>query len=806
MSVATPHAAVGDVLVVHADPQFAEQVVRALRGHGLEAERVADGERAIDRFVQRPARALVVGAELPGRDGAATVESIRWAPGGARVPIVLAADAGSVAKLSDTGRRLGAATLHGADARDAELVARLVRRALGSPQPAPASRDTATATAIAATHTSPTLSTLGEPGRGAARITADDDDTLAPLPPRARETVATDTRSPAFTSRAEERGPARLASDDTDDPHGDDTDFRRGDDPEAEREGRAVDRHAAEVTPGATAQTGRFADLPFPRVLARLAADRATGALVVVAPDDDAMRTTTGESPKKVVYFRNGVPVYVRSNLVRECLGQLLVASDLITPHARNQSVQRMRAGEGRQGAILLTMGALTPQQLRDALEEQLRVKLFDLFRWDEAEFRFTARVAQPPEIVTLELGLAEIVFEGVVRGMTPARLLAALEPKLDAYVIPMSDRMTRFIRLDLVAEARHVLRNLDGTQRLRDLFVFAGQRPGAAAQLVYAMECLGAVRFSDLPIPVGRLDGDDAAPLRVDDDSGVLARSEARALRVDEGTSRGPVPGFRGGLAAQAGARTDAGTARLQQPPDGTPLGTPPHAPAATPKPAPARPVPEANDWDDETSEVSSTTHAAWLLGAHPAPAASSKPTSLPATHDIAPRPSRGTPSAASARAPDPARIDAQPGSDTPEPPATALDARIERIAEAERHARRGERALARGRLEDALTAFTRAAELVPDDAEFSARLAHTRFLADPEDASHRADCLAALAHAARLTPQRALPHLLLADARERQGDVRGARDAFEDALTADPNCHEALERLRNLPTRPPR
>jgi CheY-like chemotaxis protein len=794
VSGATTHALTGDVLVVHADPHFAEQVVRALRGHGLDAERVGDGEHAIDRFVQRPARALVVGAELPGRDGAATVESIRWAPGGARVPIVLAAEAGSAAKLSDTGRRLGAATLHGPDARDAELVARLVRRALGSPPPAPVPRDTKTVMAIAATHTSPTLSALGEPPRGGAHLD-DEDDTLAPLPAasRIRETVATDTRSPAFTARADEHGRSSAAPDDTD--------FHRGDDPDAEREGRVVDRHAAEVTPGAAAHTGRFAELSFPRVLARLAAERATGALVIVAPDDDAMRTTTGESPKKVVYFRNGVPVYVRSNLVRECLGQLLVASDLITPHARNQSVQRMRAGEGRQGAILLAMGALTPQQLRDALEEQLRVKLFDLFRWDDAEFRFTSRVAQAPEIVTLELGLAEIVFEGVVRGMTPARLLTALEPKLDDYVVPMTEQMTRFVRLDLVAEARHVLRNLDGTRRLRELFVYAGQRPGAAAQLVYAMECLGAVRFSDLPVPVGRLDGEASDVLRVDDDTA--------ALHHDEATSRGPIAAFRGGLASPTEGRDALGTARLPRPPEGLLPVAAPRAAAAEPRPrvpAPARHAPEANDWDDETSEVSSTAHAAWLLGSPPQPA-TPRATSLPTTHDIAP------PRAAAVTSRPPAQkpVDAQPAEAQPaeappvatDPPAASLDARIERIAEAERHCRRGERALARNRLDDALTAFARAAELVPDDAEFAARLAHTRLLAGPIDAGLTRECLSALERAASLTPGRALPHLLLADARERHGDVRGARDAFEDALTADPNCHEALERLRSLQPR---
>ena len=99
---ADPHhsMSLGPVLVVHADPQFAERVVRALSGHGLRAESVSDGERAIDRFVQVPACALVVDSELPGRDGAATIESIRWAPGGALVPVVLTAERAGGVKLS----------------------------------------------------------------------------------------------------------------------------------------------------------------------------------------------------------------------------------------------------------------------------------------------------------------------------------------------------------------------------------------------------------------------------------------------------------------------------------------------------------------------------------------------------------------------------------------------------------------------------------------------------------------------------------------------------------------------------------
>ena len=676
----------GPVLVVHADPLFAERIVRALSGQGLRAESVADGELAIDRFVQSPACALVVDSELPGRDGAATIESIRWAPGGALVPVVLTAERAGGLKLSETGKRLGAATLEGPAARDPEAVAQLVRRVLGNAERAAPTRDALTSPAIVVSHTSPTLSAL----QIDAQALADDESLppvtsagLAPRPKRERETVAARTRMPAFGGAGGPSGGPDAVAEKS-------APFVSGDDPDAEQEGEDVERRAADLTPGAATQSGRFAQLPFPRLLARLASQRATGALVVVADDDERQRTTTGESPKKVVYFRNGVPVYVKSNLVRECLGQILVQSDAITPELRNESVRRMRAGEGRQGAILVALGALTPDELRTALEEQLRVKLYDLFSWDEAEFRFSSRVLPPPEVVTLELGLTEIVFEGVVRRIPPARLLALLEPHLASFVVPVSDRMTRFVRLDLVVEARNVLGVMDGTQRLRDLLVVAGTRPGAAAQLVYAMECLGALRFSDLAMPSER------------------PRDDASALDADEATPREPIPTSR---AASAEAMTRSG-----------------------------KNVPERaydTGWDDETSDESSVAVLSrWddsELPPHVAASRVAPPSVVPPS--VAP-PSVVAPSVA----PQPTHTALPPPSaeELAEAAAAArlarmaLDARVERIAEAERHFRRGERALARGKHDDALAAFTRAVELAPEESTFQQRLAQARARSD--------------------------------------------------------------------------
>ena len=77
------------VIVVSARSAWAESVGRAFREDGLDVRLATTGELAIDAFVQTPADALVVELDLPGRDGAATVESIRWAPGGEQALVVL---------------------------------------------------------------------------------------------------------------------------------------------------------------------------------------------------------------------------------------------------------------------------------------------------------------------------------------------------------------------------------------------------------------------------------------------------------------------------------------------------------------------------------------------------------------------------------------------------------------------------------------------------------------------------------------------------------------------------------------------
>lgn len=703
------------VLLVQPEASLREAIERALVGAGHEVVCAESGEQAIDRFVQRPCGALVVDLDLPGRNGAATIESIRWAPLGKGIAVVLTGARANPEELRAVARRLGVEAV--ADAQPAAIAARLV-----SIEPAEVTREV------------PTPEDTEEPP-----------DDLYP-PDRAT--------SPAF-------------------------------DPDGDREGRDVERRAGAIE-RSPQRAGRLEDIPFPRLVASLADARATGALVLTSAGDPR-QTTTGESPKKVVFFRNGIPIHVRSNLVDECLGQLLRRRGLIDEATLEESLERVRQGAGRQGGILVALGAITPHQLRDTLEGQQRDKLFDVFAWPAGGFAFTARMTPPAETVTLEMSLAEMVYSGIRQRVPAQRALARLDPLLERFVAP-TDRSFRGLGRIVGDKARRLLARVDGTRTVRQLLDQHADRTEAAAVL-WAAHCLGALATETTPTPVQW----DEPPEEQSEEVRLLQRlvpllrqgryAEALQLDGDGSDVRRSASELRRRLRALAEAagspealRTLA-TETLARLSRAEAIVTGDAGPPTLHPPAPP------------------TTAAAETTKHHDAAGARAQPAGPHAESQGDREPSRG-----GAPPTSPTSKDASRESDAATPPETAdLDQRVGRMLEAERHFRRGLRAQQRGHWERAEAAFGRAVELVPDEGEFLVHLAWARFQRNESEAARR-DALADLERGCRLVPKSDQAHLLRARALHALGDLAAARNAYERALSANPECHDALDELRAL------
>ncbi len=438
------------VFIVHADASIGARIVGIVASAGHAPVLLGSGERAIDRFVQEPADVVMVDYSLPGRDGVVTIESIRWAPGGRQAHVVLLSAHETNPSLATLGVRVGAiSTILGEPTEDAILDALDV---IGHRSPDEQTR----------------IASPNEIQNALERL-ADNDVEHARVEP--------DT---ALARRSSDNAPNV--------------------DAEAVEEGRTVGVATRDATATRPQIHGHFRDTPFPQLLRQLADLRMSGALVCVAKGSH-QKTTTGDPPAKVVYFRGGVPIHMHSNLLDECLGQMLVRRRRIGTATLEESIRRMQLGEGWQGQILIDMGALAPLELGDALAQQARDKLFDIFGWTSGTYYFRTDLEAPLEAVGIELGLPEIIYEGVCASMSASRLMELLSPNTDRFIVPVPTQIARFVRVRWVPEARQILSKIDGTLTLQEVLAM-GSRPIAVAQLVYAMECLGAVRFSLVPTP----------------------------------------------------------------------------------------------------------------------------------------------------------------------------------------------------------------------------------------------------------------------------------------------------------------
>ncbi len=712
------------VLLVQSDTATRQGLESALRAAGHEVVCADSGERALDMFVQQSSDALVVDLDLPGRDGAATIESIRWAPGGDAIAIVL------------TGAH--------AEPKEVEIVARRL-----SVHSAPDADPRSVTAQLAVTSTSDTARTR----ELEIREDGFDDDLYEPDP---------------TTSTAK--------------------------DPDSDREGRDVERRAS-VVERAAQQSGRLEEVPFPQIIARLADARVTGALVLTSAGDPR-RTTSTDSPKKIVFFRNGIPVHVRSNLTEECLGQILRRSGVIDEATLNESLERVRRGEGRQGGILVALGAISPRDLREALEAQQREKLFDIFAWPAGGFAFTVRMTPPPETITLEMSLAEMVYLGIRDRVPTSRVMSFLEPILDRYPAP-TDRHLRGLAQVVGDSERHLLMHIDGTRSFGQLIGDHRDRT-EASHVLWSAHCLGAVAARPRPTPVKwdappeeratatrrtlqRIvpllrEGRYAEALDVEGRGAEAVRSSAANLRAQLRTlaDADSTPKALRHLATETIARIERAEALLTSD-AGPPTLIPP----------PVAPDPAA--LADASASLAPLEADRAALSTNALPTRQSDADAAPQDAErVADTPIES------------ANNEVGPTSTRPERDED-LDERVQRVLEAERYFRRGVRTEQRSNWTKAVEAYTKATELVPTEGEFLVHLGWALFQSASDDDGRRSG-LAELERGCRLVPKSDRAHLLRARALRAMGDDVAARNAYERALIANPECQEALDELREL------
>ena len=266
-------------------------------------------------------------------------------------------------------------------------------------------------------------------------------------------------------------------------------------DPVQRREKRDVERTAKTLTTSDADLRGALKRTPFARLLQRLFAGRKTGSLLL-------MRDTT----KKIVFFAAGYPVSVRSNVLGECLGQILLQERLISNEALQDSLRRMKAEKRHQGEILVEMGVLSPYNLSRALVEQAEAKLFEIFAWPDGQYMFKEGDAPPTEApglgpaLRLDRSPAALILEGVRRHYDQARQQAVLDAYAGRYVVLNPDPVLRLQEVTSEPPEQQFVHDIDGRTRVETVIASAPIPRDSARLLLVALSQAGMIEPSDEP------------------------------------------------------------------------------------------------------------------------------------------------------------------------------------------------------------------------------------------------------------------------------------------------------------------
>jgi TonB family protein len=151
--------------------------------------------------------------------------------------------------------------------------------------------------------------------------------------------------------------------------------------------------------------TGNLRTLELSELLQWLAQGKKTGTLVVEQQDLE-----------KRIYFQDGRIISSSSNDPEEHLGTFLIERGYIDEPTLEHAMKLQEATQILLGKVLVTLDSISESDLEKILRLKTEESVFELFTWDEGDFRFVKDEMPDAAMVPVSLEVTNIVMEGMRR------------------------------------------------------------------------------------------------------------------------------------------------------------------------------------------------------------------------------------------------------------------------------------------------------------------------------------------------------------------------------------------------------
>ena len=222
---------------------------------------------------------------------------------------------------------------------------------------------------------------------------------------------------------------------------------------------------------------GQIAELPVPDLLQHLHVSKGTGILTLVSG-----------GARKALYVKDGQVVFAASNLPNDRLGELLLREGKITVEEYESSIKAITKGK-RQGKVLVEMGALSPKDLWEGVQFQVKEIVYGVFQWDEGQFHFEESTLPEKERITVELDMQDLILNGIRRVDATGRIQDRY-PEVDGVLERVGTEA-----VGLEPYEFHVLRLIDGERSVLDICRESEIGDNETQKVLYALVSTGLAR-----------------------------------------------------------------------------------------------------------------------------------------------------------------------------------------------------------------------------------------------------------------------------------------------------------------------
>lgn len=171
----------------------------------------------------------------------------------------------------------------------------------------------------------------------------------------------------------------------------------------------------------------------------------------------------------KKIFIKNGEIIFATSNKTEDRLIEIMLKTGRITNDQYYQLINFSKKTGKSQGAAIVALGYLKPDELTSAIRTQIEEIILSLFQWQDAKFIFFDGHVLPDKIIKIRLDITNIVYNGYKRISNIVYIKNSLPPM--ATILHPSHNLSNFLNnIKLDKMEKDIIELINGNRSIQEI------------------------------------------------------------------------------------------------------------------------------------------------------------------------------------------------------------------------------------------------------------------------------------------------------------------------------------------------